>query len=92
MSPLINLKNNEPIDEMRPVVYLNITRLADYTKEAAHLSVYRKQKLTKEERRQSPDRYTRTAATGAFLGGVPDSWNELLYAQILLTQQHGMQQ
>jgi hypothetical protein len=30
-----------------PVVYLNITRMTDYRKEA-HPSVYRKQKLTEE--------------------------------------------
>lgn len=71
-----------------PVVYLNITRMTDYRKEA-HPSVYRKQKLTEEERK-SPELYQ--DCSHWCLPGVPDSWNELLYAQILLTQQHAMQQ
>ncbi|XP_066319627.1 protein trichome birefringence-like 1 [Miscanthus floridulus] len=71
-----------------PVVYLNITRMTDYRKEA-HPSVYRKQKLTEEERK-SPELYQ--DCSHWCLPGVPDSWNELLYAQILLEQQHTMQQ
>jgi hypothetical protein len=71
-----------------PVVYLNITRMTDYRKEA-HPSVYRKQKLTEEERK-SPELYQ--DCSHWCLPGVPDSWNELLYAQILLKQQHTMQQ
>ncbi|ONM62357.1 Protein trichome birefringence-like 1 [Zea mays] len=69
-----------------PVVYLNITRMTDYRKEA-HPSAYRKQKLTEEER-QSPELYQ--DCSHWCLPGVPDSWNELLYAQILLKQQHAM--
>ncbi|XP_066328647.1 protein trichome birefringence-like 1 [Miscanthus floridulus] len=71
-----------------PVVYLNITRMTDYRKEA-HPSVYRKQKLTEEERK-SPELYQ--DCSHWCLPGVPDSWNELLYAQILLKQEHTMQQ
>ncbi|CAN6279838.1 unnamed protein product [Urochloa humidicola] len=71
-----------------PVVYLNITRMTDYRKEA-HPSVYRKQKLTEEERK-SPELYQ--DCSHWCLPGVPDSWNELLYAQILVKQRHTMQQ
>ncbi|KAJ1281246.1 hypothetical protein BS78_04G292400 [Paspalum vaginatum] len=71
-----------------PVVYLNITRMTDYRKEA-HPSVYRKQKLTEEERK-SPALYQ--DCSHWCLPGVPDSWNELLYAQILVKQRHTMQQ
>ncbi|CAN6245917.1 unnamed protein product [Urochloa humidicola] len=71
-----------------PVVYLNITRMTDYRKEA-HPSVYRKQKLTDEERK-SPELYQ--DCSHWCLPGVPDSWNELLYAQILVKQRHTMQQ
>ncbi|CAN6250256.1 unnamed protein product [Urochloa humidicola] len=70
-----------------PVVYLNITRMTDYRKEA-HPSVYRKQKLTEEERK-SPELYQ--DCSHWCLPGVPDSWNEILYAQILLKQGHTMQ-
>ncbi|XP_006649087.1 protein trichome birefringence-like 1 [Oryza brachyantha] len=65
-----------------PVVYLNITRMTDYRKEA-HPSVYRKQKLTEEEMK-SPQIYQ--DCSHWCLPGVPDSWNELLYAQILVKQ------
>ncbi|KAL5199450.1 hypothetical protein ABZP36_020653 [Zizania latifolia] len=65
-----------------PVVYLNITRMTDYRKDA-HPSIYRKQSLTEEERR-SPERFQ--DCSHWCLPGVPDSWNELLYAQLLIKQ------
>jgi hypothetical protein len=70
-----------------PVVYLNITRMADYRKDA-HPSIYRKQNLTDEERR-SPERFQ--DCSHWCLPGVPDSWNELVYAQLLI-KQHQMRQ
>ncbi|XP_066317019.1 protein SUBSTANDARD STARCH GRAIN 4, chloroplastic-like isoform X2 [Miscanthus floridulus] len=70
-----------------PVVYLNITRMTDYRKDA-HPSIYRKQNLTDEERR-SPERYQ--DCSHWCLPGVPDSWNELVYAQLLI-RQHQMRQ
>ncbi|XP_062217580.1 protein trichome birefringence-like 1 [Phragmites australis] len=71
-----------------PVVYLNITRMTDYRKEA-HPSVYRKQKLTEQERK-SPEIYQ--DCSHWCLPGVPDSWNELVYARILVKQSQTMQQ
>ncbi|XP_043692554.1 protein trichome birefringence-like [Telopea speciosissima] len=74
-----------------PVSYLNITRMTDYRKEA-HPSIYRKQNLTDEERR-SPLRFQ--DCSHWCLPGVPDSWNELLYAQLLIKynqKQHQEQQ
>lgn len=73
----------EVLHEMKtPVVYMNITRMTDYRKEA-HPSVYRRQKLSEEERK-SPELYQ--DCSHWCLPGVPDSWNELLYAQILVKQ------
>ncbi|THU47329.1 hypothetical protein C4D60_Mb09t14340 [Musa balbisiana] len=63
-----------------PVAYLNITTMTDYRKDA-HPSIYRKQNLTEEERR-SPERYQ--DCSHWCLPGVPDSWNELLYAQLII--------
>ncbi|KAL5995433.1 hypothetical protein ACLOJK_025495 [Asimina triloba] len=63
-----------------PINYLNITRLTDYRKDA-HPSIYRKQNLTEEERR-APERYQ--DCSHWCLPGVPDVWNELLYAQLLI--------
>ncbi|XP_047064019.1 protein trichome birefringence-like 1 [Lolium rigidum] len=77
------------IHKMRtPVVYLNITRLTDYRKDA-HPSIYRKQHLTEEERR-SPEIYQ--DCSHWCLPGVPDSWNELVYAQLLISQHQMLQQ
>ncbi|ESQ48829.1 hypothetical protein EUTSA_v10020451mg [Eutrema salsugineum] len=63
-----------------PVTYLNITRLTDYRKDA-HPSIYRKQKLSLEES-ESPLLYQ--DCSHWCLPGVPDSWNEILYAELLV--------
>ncbi|KAJ0263867.1 Protein trichome birefringence [Hirschfeldia incana] len=70
-----------------PVTYLNITRLTDYRKDA-HPSVYRKQKLSAEESK-APLLYQ--DCSHWCLPGVPDSWNEIFYAEMLvkLNQPHG---
>ncbi|KAJ8491420.1 hypothetical protein OPV22_013141 [Ensete ventricosum] len=65
-----------------PVSYLNITRMTDYRKDA-HPSIYRTQSMTEEERRD-PEKYQ--DCSHWCLPGVPDSWNELLYAQLLIKQ------
>jgi hypothetical protein len=70
-----------------PVVYLNITRMTDYRK-GAHPSVYRKHKMNEE--RKSPVVYQ--DCSHWCLPGVPDSWNELLYAQIMVKQSQTMHQ
>lgn len=62
------------------VSYLNITRLTDYRKDA-HPAVYRAQHLSEEERRD-PLRFQ--DCSHWCLPGVPDTWNEILYAQILI--------
>ncbi|CAK9150437.1 unnamed protein product [Ilex paraguariensis] len=60
------------------VQILNITQLSDYRKEA-HPSIYRRQwvPLT-EEQLSDPRRYA--DCVHWCLPGVPDVWNELLYA------------
>ncbi|XP_059656167.1 protein trichome birefringence-like 2 [Cornus florida] len=62
-----------------PVIYLNISRLTDYRKDG-HPSIYRKEYTTVEEQiaaEQSQD------CSHWCLPGVPDAWNELLYASLL---------
>ncbi|KAI3728322.1 hypothetical protein L6452_16956 [Arctium lappa] len=64
-----------------PVIYLNISRLTDYRKDG-HPSVYRKMykslSLTQQIRaEQSQD------CSHWCLPGVPEVWNELLYASLL---------
>ncbi|KAJ0088987.1 hypothetical protein Patl1_32937 [Pistacia atlantica] len=69
------------------VTYLNITRLTDYRKDG-HPSIYRKQNLSKEERR-SPLMFQ--DCSHWCLPGVPDAWNELFYAELLI-KENKMQQ
>ncbi|KAK9671625.1 hypothetical protein RND81_12G043300 [Saponaria officinalis] len=71
-----------------PVSYLNVTRLTDYRKDG-HPSVYRKQHLSGDEKK-SPLRYQ--DCSHWCLPGVPDSWNELLYAELLRKQYSDHQQ
>lgn len=63
-----------------PVTYLNITRLTDYRKDG-HPSVYRKQSLSEKEKK-SPLLYQ--DCSHWCLPGVPDSWNEILYAELIV--------
>ncbi|CAK9169953.1 unnamed protein product [Ilex paraguariensis] len=64
------------------VSYLNITSLTDYRKDG-HPSIYRKQNLSEEEK-TSPLRFQ--DCSHWCLPGVPDAWNELLYAELLVRQ------
>ncbi|KAI7728850.1 hypothetical protein M8C21_023829 [Ambrosia artemisiifolia] len=62
-----------------PVIYLNISRLTDYRKDG-HPSIYRMEYKSVEEqiaavRSQDCSHWC--------LPGVPDTWNELLYASLL---------
>ncbi|URD91567.1 hypothetical protein MUK42_34640 [Musa troglodytarum] len=63
-----------------PVIYLNISRLTDYRKDG-HPSIYRKKYMSVEEQiaaEKSQD------CSHWCLPGIPDSWNELLYASLLI--------
>uniref|UniRef100_A0A5B6Z6F9 Uncharacterized protein n=1 Tax=Davidia involucrata TaxID=16924 RepID=A0A5B6Z6F9_DAVIN len=64
------------------ISYLNITRMTDYRKDG-HPSIYRKQ-------RRSPLRFQ--DCSHWCLPGVPDAWNELLYAELLVRQKQKQQQ
>ncbi|XP_071706747.1 protein trichome birefringence-like 2 [Rutidosis leptorrhynchoides] len=62
-----------------PIVYLNISRLTDYRKDG-HPSIYRMEYKSVEEQiaaERSQD------CSHWCLPGVPDTWNELLYASLL---------
>ncbi|KAK7355092.1 hypothetical protein VNO80_14337 [Phaseolus coccineus] len=64
------------------VTYLNVTKMTDLRKDG-HPSIYRKQNLSVEERK-SPLRFQ--DCSHWCLPGVPDTWNEILYAELLLKQ------
>ncbi|PRQ35538.1 putative PMR5 domain, PC-Esterase [Rosa chinensis] len=68
------------IREMKiPIFYLNVTKMTDFRRDA-HPSIYRKQNLTEEERQLS---LRSQDCSHWCLPGVPDTWNELLYAHLL---------
>ncbi|CAA7402260.1 unnamed protein product [Spirodela intermedia] len=62
-----------------PVIYLNVSRLTDYRKDG-HPSIYRKNFKTSTHQiaREKPQDCSHWC-----LPGVPDAWNELLYASLL---------
>ncbi|KAI9125237.1 hypothetical protein K1719_003853 [Acacia pycnantha] len=62
-----------------PVTYLNISRLTDYRKDG-HPSIYRMEYKTPEERNSAEQHQD---CSHWCLPGVPDTWNELLYASLL---------
>ncbi|KAK9290610.1 hypothetical protein L1049_008781 [Liquidambar formosana] len=70
------------------VSYQNITRSTDYRKDG-HPSIYRKQHLSDEEKK-SPLSFQ--DCSHWCLPGVPDMWNELLYAELLIKQYQKQQQ
>ncbi|XP_071720032.1 protein trichome birefringence-like [Rutidosis leptorrhynchoides] len=69
------------------VSYLNITRLTDFRKDG-HPSIYRKQHYTEEEMK-SPLHFQ--DCSHWCLPGVPDAWNEILYAQLLVKKYQSQQ-
>ncbi|XP_047326944.1 protein trichome birefringence-like 1 [Impatiens glandulifera] len=71
------------IEQMKtPIVYLNISTMTDYRKDA-HPSIYRKSNVstTAEEIRLS---MINQDCSHWCLPGVPDVWNELIYAHLLI--------
>ncbi|XWS14159.1 hypothetical protein CRYUN_Cryun36dG0099800 [Craigia yunnanensis] len=66
------------IAEMKtPVFYLNITKMTDYRKDG-HPSIYRPSEILR-----TPDMFQ--DCSHWCLPGVPDYWNELLYATLLIS-------
>uniref|UniRef100_A0A7N0TMN6 Trichome birefringence-like N-terminal domain-containing protein n=2 Tax=Kalanchoe fedtschenkoi TaxID=63787 RepID=A0A7N0TMN6_KALFE len=63
-----------------PVSYLNITRITDFRKDG-HPSIYRRQHVLAEEQK-APLKFQ--DCSHWCLPGVPDTWNEILYAQLLV--------
>ncbi|XP_050379631.1 protein trichome birefringence [Argentina anserina] len=62
------------------ITYLNITRMTDFRKDG-HPSIYRKQKYSQAEKK-SPTSFQ--DCSHWCLPGVPDTWNEVLYAELLV--------
>ncbi|KAJ1399495.1 PMR5 N-terminal domain [Sesbania bispinosa] len=62
-----------------PVIYMNISRITDYRKDA-HPSIYRMEYKTEAERTSAEQHQD---CSHWCLPGVPDTWNELLYASLL---------
>jgi hypothetical protein len=69
------------------VRYLNVTQMTDFRKDG-HPSVYRKQNVSPEERK-SPLLFQ--DCSHWCLPGVPDAWNEILYAELLVNEKKQQQ-
>ena len=65
-----------------PVSFLNITRLSEYRKDA-HTAVHtiRQGKILTPEQKADPAKFA--DCIHWCLPGLPDTWNELLYARII---------
>ncbi|CAI8602277.1 unnamed protein product [Vicia faba] len=70
------------------VTYLNVTKMTDFRKDG-HPSIYRKHNLSSDERK-SPLMYQ--DCSHWCLPGVPDTWNEILYAELLMKQYQNQNQ
>ncbi|XP_058776398.1 protein trichome birefringence-like 2 [Vicia villosa] len=62
-----------------PVIYMNISRMTDYRKDA-HPSIYRMEYKSEAEWATAEEHQD---CSHWCLPGVPDTWNELLYASLL---------
>jgi hypothetical protein len=69
------------------VTFLNITQLSEYRKDG-HTTIYgeRKGKLLTKEQRSDPKTFA--DCIHWCLPGVPDAWNEILYAYLLQNHQN----
>lgn len=69
-----------------PLYYLNVTRMSNYRRDA-HPSIYRKPNMSEEEKIEFK---THQDCSHWCLPGVPDTWNQLMFAQLLFAhkQQH----
>lgn len=69
------------------VSYMNVTRMTDYRKDG-HPSMYRTQNITNAEKHLSSKAQD---CSHWCLPGVPDGWNEILYAQLLVRKYQNQQ-
>lgn len=69
------------------VTFLNITQLSEYRKDA-HTTVFgeRRGKLLTKEQRADPKNFA--DCIHWCLPGLPDTWNEILYAYLLQSYQN----
>lgn len=84
---LLGVVENVTESMRMPVMILNITALSEYRKDA-HASVYtiRQGKLISPEQQADPMKYA--DCIHWCLPGLPDTWNELLYAKIMSSRLH----
>lgn len=68
-----------------PVTYMNISKLTEFRKDA-HPSIYRKEYKSVEEQIAAEEAQD---CSHWCLPGVPDTWNELLYASLLKSAAKG---
>ncbi|KAE8713158.1 Protein trichome birefringence [Hibiscus syriacus] len=67
------------------VTYLNITRLTDFRKDG-HPSIYRRHRGHRMSEKERAESVKHQDCSHWCLPGVPDSWNELLYSELLVKE------
>ncbi|KAL4323599.1 hypothetical protein GQ457_11G008420 [Hibiscus cannabinus] len=67
------------------VTYLNITRLTDFRKDG-HPSIYRRRRAHHMSEKERAESVKYQDCSHWCLPGVPDSWNELLYSELLVKE------
>ncbi|KAL5729927.1 hypothetical protein ACHQM5_002815 [Ranunculus cassubicifolius] len=81
--PILEVVETTIFEMTTPVIYLNITKLSQYRRDA-HPSIYTAKQgiLLTEEQRKQPQLFA--DCSHWCVPGVPDTWNFLLYASIIL--------
>ncbi|KAL0286899.1 UNVERIFIED_CONTAM: protein trichome birefringence-like 1 [Sesamum calycinum] len=81
LSPPIPQMLDKTMERVKiPVFYQNVTKMTNYRQDA-HPSLYRQPNMTDDEIHQFQ---TQQDCSHWCLPGVPDTWNELMFAQLLL--------
>ncbi|KAJ8759984.1 hypothetical protein K2173_010840 [Erythroxylum novogranatense] len=83
--PMVQILESVLKEMKTPVFYLNVTRMTNFRKDA-HPSVHRQQNLSEEEKRSRFQDCSHWC-----LPGVPDTWNEIVFSQLLLRHQQKQQ-
>ncbi|CAN6561037.1 unnamed protein product [Malus baccata var. baccata] len=84
---IMDIIHDQMQDLKAKVTFLNITQLSEYRKDA-HTSVYgeRRGKLLTKKQRSDPKKFA--DCIHWCLPGVPDTWNEILYAHLMKSHQN----
>lgn len=84
--PILEIVERTIREMTTPVHYLNITKLSDYRTDG-HPSIFARKEM--EMKKQQKDLQYSADCSHWCLPGVPDTWNRLLYASMVLNNSSG---